>query len=148
MFELDILFPLQVLLLKAICFVNSICTIFSVSNKVPLTKPFQASQSWHQLSVLVNKVLVQTLFTKWMDFISFIYIFEIFLAQNRLKHSHSILCSKILSIVFRVLGIHNFDSESAIFTAQLNFVSLPNSNYDLYQSLHSTMGQTFLWSPV
>ena len=37
-------------------------------NKVHLTKPFKASQSWHQLSVYENKVLVQTLFTKWTDF--------------------------------------------------------------------------------
>jgi hypothetical protein len=39
-------------------------------NEVLLTKPFQASQSWHQLSVSENKVLVQTLFTKRMDFIN------------------------------------------------------------------------------
>ena len=31
-------------------------------NKILLTKPFQASQSWHQLSVYENKILVQSIF--------------------------------------------------------------------------------------
>ena len=55
--------------LKAIRFVNSVCTIiYFYENKVFPTKTFQASQSWHQLSVYENKVIVQTLFTKRMDF--------------------------------------------------------------------------------
>ena len=49
--------------------IKAIRFVFSVyKNKVLFTKPFQASQSWHQLSVYENKVLVQTLFTKLMDF--------------------------------------------------------------------------------
>ena len=36
-------------------------------NEVLLAKPFQASQSWHQLSVYENKICAE-LFTQWMDF--------------------------------------------------------------------------------
>ena len=36
-------------------------------NKVLLTKPFQASQSWHQMSVYENKILVQNcLLNEWI----------------------------------------------------------------------------------
>ena len=45
--------------LKAFHFVNRVCTIFRYENKILFTKPFQANQSWHQLSVYENKFLVQ-----------------------------------------------------------------------------------------
>ena len=52
--------------LKAIHFVNSVCTIFSLWKKILLTKPCQASQSWHQLSVYENKINFQNyLLIEW-----------------------------------------------------------------------------------
>ena len=54
------------LYLKAIRFVSARSSVYE--NRVLFTKPFQASQSWHQRSVYKKKVLVQTRFTKRMDF--------------------------------------------------------------------------------
>ena len=56
----DHLSPFISLNLKAICFVISVLMIFSLRKQ---SIPHQAGQSWHQLSVKQNKVLVQTLFT-------------------------------------------------------------------------------------
>ena len=53
--------------LKAISFVNSVCTIFSLRKKGTLHQTFQSSQSRHQRSVLENKVQTLVL-TKGMDF--------------------------------------------------------------------------------
>ena len=61
-------FPDSRFIVKPIHFVNSVCTIFIFEKGILLAKPFQASQSWHQLSFYENKILVQSCLKKWMDF--------------------------------------------------------------------------------
>ena len=72
------LFPLM--FLKAIHFVKSVCVMFSLWNKIFLTKPFQASQSWHQLCRTVYKmygfyeihqILCNRLRLNWIHFFGF-----------------------------------------------------------------------------
>ena len=44
---------------KGHSFVKSLCTIFSLWKQDPPHQTFEDSQSWHQLSVYENKILVQ-----------------------------------------------------------------------------------------
>ena len=57
----------NLLTLKPIHFLDSDCTIFIIEKGILLFKPFQASQSWHQLSFYENKILVQNcLLNEWL----------------------------------------------------------------------------------
>ena len=47
--------------IKAIHFVNSVCTIFSLWKRILLNKSFQASQSWHQF--MKTRSLCRTVYT-------------------------------------------------------------------------------------
>ena len=74
-------------------------------NKILLTKPFQASQSWHQLSVYENKILLQNCLQNDWTLVKFSFIILYANTGLALFDSSLLRCRDLVHIIWIIIDL-------------------------------------------